>query len=293
MNTKERFSTPDLTYHLNIHAVTLAVHVTSFRLISKFIENKLSDNAESFLTVRERILRVQFKVCHGSLYVVMWLADEPREFNLPTLPQRRITYVPEKLPKKYGVHSEEYLPIRTNYDDRKETNLVMSFTERDIPRPEPYLLHEWIYKDFRLKEEQLEMIQLNGVTRQVFIKCISTDIVEEILQITKRIIILLRTLSISRSRHKLSHNKTGKKVCLVDHVNDLISTVNQEHGTDDSYDTMFPDTLMDSEMTALIIRPYLKRQVNSRDPRLAIKKQTVTSKAKGNWTFTLNLQYIE
>ncbi|KAJ4451169.1 hypothetical protein ANN_02611 [Periplaneta americana] len=39
--------------------------------------------------------------------------DEPREFNLPTLPQRRITYVQEKLPSKYGVHSEEYLPIRT------------------------------------------------------------------------------------------------------------------------------------------------------------------------------------
>ncbi|KAJ4451093.1 hypothetical protein ANN_02531 [Periplaneta americana] len=43
----------------------------------------------------EVLLRVQFKVCHGSLYAVMWLADEPREFNLPSLPQRRITYVPE------------------------------------------------------------------------------------------------------------------------------------------------------------------------------------------------------
>ncbi|KAJ4443552.1 hypothetical protein ANN_05225 [Periplaneta americana] len=53
------------------------------------------------------------KVCHGSLYAVMWLADEPREFNLPTLPQRCITYVPKKLPSKYGVNSEEYLPIRT------------------------------------------------------------------------------------------------------------------------------------------------------------------------------------
>ncbi|KAJ4428340.1 hypothetical protein ANN_24359 [Periplaneta americana] len=46
----------------------------------------------------------------GSLEAI---SDEPREFNLPTLPQRRITYVPEKLPCKYGVHSEEYLPIRT------------------------------------------------------------------------------------------------------------------------------------------------------------------------------------
>ncbi|KAJ4428375.1 hypothetical protein ANN_24394 [Periplaneta americana] len=51
----------------------------------------------------------EFKVCHGSLYAFMWLADEPREFNLPTLPQRRITYVPQKLPSKYGVHSEEHL----------------------------------------------------------------------------------------------------------------------------------------------------------------------------------------
>ncbi|KAJ4430431.1 hypothetical protein ANN_22647 [Periplaneta americana] len=53
-----------------------------------------------------KVLRVQFKVCHGSLYAVMWLVVEPREFNLPTLPQRRITYVSEKLPSKYSVHSE-------------------------------------------------------------------------------------------------------------------------------------------------------------------------------------------
>ncbi|KAJ4439433.1 hypothetical protein ANN_07557 [Periplaneta americana] len=39
--------------------------------------------------------------------------DEPREFNLPTSPKRRNTYMQEKLPTKYGVHSEEYLPIRT------------------------------------------------------------------------------------------------------------------------------------------------------------------------------------
>ncbi|KAJ4433090.1 hypothetical protein ANN_15347 [Periplaneta americana] len=49
----------------------------------------------------------RFKMCHGSLYVVTWLVDEPKEFNLPTLPQRCITYLPEKLPTKYGVHLEE------------------------------------------------------------------------------------------------------------------------------------------------------------------------------------------
>ncbi|KAJ4442584.1 hypothetical protein ANN_04172 [Periplaneta americana] len=73
---------------------------------------KLIDNDRLF--EEYRLLRVQFKLCHGSLYAVMWLADEPREFNLPKLPQRRITRVPEKLPSKYGVHSEEYVPIRTS-----------------------------------------------------------------------------------------------------------------------------------------------------------------------------------
>ncbi|KAJ4442747.1 hypothetical protein ANN_04338 [Periplaneta americana] len=57
--------------------------------------------------IESNILGVQFKVCHGSLYAVTWLVDEPREFNLPTIPQRCITYLPEKLPSKYGVHSEE------------------------------------------------------------------------------------------------------------------------------------------------------------------------------------------
>ncbi|KAJ4433807.1 hypothetical protein ANN_16119 [Periplaneta americana] len=64
--------------------------------------------------------KTQFKVCHGSLYAVMWLADEPREFNLPTLPQRCITYEAEKLHSKYGVHSEEYVPIRTALEDSSD-----------------------------------------------------------------------------------------------------------------------------------------------------------------------------
>ncbi|KAJ4441861.1 hypothetical protein ANN_11721 [Periplaneta americana] len=51
----------------------------------------------------------------GSLKAI---SDEPREFNLPTLPQRCITYEAEKLPSKYGVHSEEYVPIRTVVDIR-------------------------------------------------------------------------------------------------------------------------------------------------------------------------------
>ncbi|KAJ4441063.1 hypothetical protein ANN_10913 [Periplaneta americana] len=76
----------------------------------RFERRKTQHTRIVFIT--EGLLLRQFKVCHGSLYAVMWLVDEPREFNLPTLPQRHITYVPEKLPGKYGVHSEEYLPLR-------------------------------------------------------------------------------------------------------------------------------------------------------------------------------------
>ncbi|KAJ4426349.1 hypothetical protein ANN_27163 [Periplaneta americana] len=64
---------------------------------------------------RNSLLSVQFKVCRGSLYAVMWLADEPREFNLPTLPQRRITYVPEKLPASTAfIMKSTYRYVRSN-----------------------------------------------------------------------------------------------------------------------------------------------------------------------------------
>ncbi|KAJ4426778.1 hypothetical protein ANN_26577 [Periplaneta americana] len=73
--------------------------------------------------------RAYFKVCHGLLYAVMWLADEPREFNLPTLPQRRITYVAEKLPSKYGVHSEELNALNIgNFSDIKAETCFKSLT---------------------------------------------------------------------------------------------------------------------------------------------------------------------
>ncbi|KAJ4435964.1 hypothetical protein ANN_18587 [Periplaneta americana] len=74
---------------------------------------------------RSQLLGVQFKVCHGSLYAVIWLVDEPREFNLPTLLQRCITYVSEKLPSKYGVHSEEY----GNADSGRNVNCLETCTE--------------------------------------------------------------------------------------------------------------------------------------------------------------------
>ncbi|KAJ4432156.1 hypothetical protein ANN_20772 [Periplaneta americana] len=51
-------------------------------------------------------------MCLGSLHAVMWLADEPREFNLPTL-SSGYNLRGRDVGSKYGVHSEEYVPIRT------------------------------------------------------------------------------------------------------------------------------------------------------------------------------------
>ncbi|KAJ4433451.1 hypothetical protein ANN_15754 [Periplaneta americana] len=93
-------------------------------LVGSLAEKKLSmKNALEGMVNGRRVL---FKLCYGSLYAVMWLVVEPREFNLLTLPQRRITYVLEKLPSKYGVHSEEYLPIRTK---RAKKAQPLVFTE--------------------------------------------------------------------------------------------------------------------------------------------------------------------
>ncbi|KAJ4429782.1 hypothetical protein ANN_21986 [Periplaneta americana] len=79
---------------------------------------------------------IQFKVCHGSLYAVMWLADEPREFNLPIFPQRRISYVPEKLPSKYGVHSEELFTLSLSEKAQTKNRQVYSSTVQQFLYPE-------------------------------------------------------------------------------------------------------------------------------------------------------------
>lgn len=45
------------------------------------------------MTSMSRLPGVHFKACHDSLFVVILLADEPREFNAPILMQICITYV--------------------------------------------------------------------------------------------------------------------------------------------------------------------------------------------------------
>ena len=67
--------------------------------------------------------------------------------------------------------------------ERKNT-LVISFTERNVIRPTPYEIHEWISEILHLDEHEVEMIQLNGLTRQVFIKCFDKSTIEKVLKET-------------------------------------------------------------------------------------------------------------
>ncbi|KAJ4442780.1 hypothetical protein ANN_04372 [Periplaneta americana] len=104
--------------HLLLTAICVVkVAVQAYAGVSEVVLQTSRDDDEGHMYQFEirnpgpEMTESKFKVCHGSPYAVMWLVVEPREFSLPTLPQRCIMYVPEKLPSKYGVHSEEYLPI--------------------------------------------------------------------------------------------------------------------------------------------------------------------------------------
>ncbi|KAJ4429079.1 hypothetical protein ANN_26080 [Periplaneta americana] len=83
----------------------VCAHLTTYGTLLQIRYNKINNiKLEIWSSIKSRM-----KLAYN--------ADEPREFNLPTSPQRRITYMQEKLPSKYGVHSEEYLPIRTLLED--------------------------------------------------------------------------------------------------------------------------------------------------------------------------------
>ncbi|KAJ4436607.1 hypothetical protein ANN_16641 [Periplaneta americana] len=88
---------------------SLIAYITSH---FNFVSNTIKELETSGQALHESMSMVEDAT--KKLNVVLGIiTDEPREFNLPTLLQKRSTYVPEKLPSKYGVHYEEYLLIRT------------------------------------------------------------------------------------------------------------------------------------------------------------------------------------
>jgi len=60
---------------------------------------------------------------------------------------------------------------------------VCSF-DPTIPRITAWDIHEWIYASLKIPDQEVQMIQIDGVRRQVFIKLISNDKVMTILRET-------------------------------------------------------------------------------------------------------------
>jgi len=68
--------------------------------------------------------------------------------------------------------------------DRQNT-LVYIFDPRS-PRITAYHIHEWIYEQLRLQEDEIRMIQTDGPRRQVFIKFVTNEKMQTVLLSTKR-----------------------------------------------------------------------------------------------------------
>ncbi|PSN52480.1 hypothetical protein C0J52_11236 [Blattella germanica] len=63
----------------------------------------------------------------------------------------------------------------------RQNTIVITFIERDTPRPNAYDIHEWIHNTLKILPEGIAALQLNGITRQVYIKCKAQALVEKIL----------------------------------------------------------------------------------------------------------------
>lgn len=63
----------------------------------------------------------------------------------------------------------------------RQNTIVITFIERDTPRPNTYDIHDWIHNTFKILPEDIAALQLNGITRQVYIICKAHALVEKIL----------------------------------------------------------------------------------------------------------------
>jgi len=65
------------------------------------------------------------------------------------------------------------------------TNTLVCIFDQSGPRISAYNIHEWIHESLRLMEEDIQVIQVDGPRRRVFIKFYNEDRMNEILQDTK------------------------------------------------------------------------------------------------------------
>jgi hypothetical protein len=67
--------------------------------------------------------------------------------------------------------------------DRQNT-LVFIFDPRS-PKITAYHIHEWLYEQLRLREDEIGMIQVDGPRRRVFIKFVTGEQMQTVLRVTK------------------------------------------------------------------------------------------------------------
>jgi len=64
-----------------------------------------------------------------------------------------------------------------------QNTLVFIFDQRS-PRIPAYQIHEWLYEQLRLQEDEIRMIQVDGPRRRVYIKFVTSEKMQTVLRST-------------------------------------------------------------------------------------------------------------
>ena len=65
----------------------------------------------------------------------------------------------------------------------RQNTLVFIFDQRS-PRITAYQIHEWLYEQLRLQEDEIRMIQVDGPCRRVYIKFVTSEKMQTVLRST-------------------------------------------------------------------------------------------------------------
>jgi hypothetical protein len=63
----------------------------------------------------------------------------------------------------------------------RQNTLVFIFDQRS-PRITAYQIHEWLYEELRLQEDEIRMIQVDGPRRRVYIKFVTSEKMQTVLR---------------------------------------------------------------------------------------------------------------
>ena len=62
-----------------------------------------------------------------------------------------------------------------------QNTLVFIFDQRS-PRITAYQIHEWLYEELRLQEDEIRMIQIDGPRRRIYIKFVTSEKMQTVLR---------------------------------------------------------------------------------------------------------------